>query len=125
MPQQNALYVSLFCDGSKLWIYDLSTLMLTGTLTLSQNIHYIQGVSYNSATNSLFIAAGTSSPFERGGEIYQVNLTGTVTPVYTVTSPHEVEGFDYTQATLGYMVNKQVYFLANTADPADSQIERK
>jgi hypothetical protein len=117
VPPQNALYVSSFCDGSKLWIYDIDSLTLTGTLSLSQNVPYIQGVSYNSATNSLFITADNSSPFEQGGEIYQVSLTGTVTPVYTVTLPSEVEGLDYTQNSLGYMINEQVYFLADTANP--------
>jgi hypothetical protein len=117
VPSQNALYVSSFCDGSKLWLYDLSTLTLIGVLPLSESIPYIQGVSYNPPTNSLFIAADNASPFEQGGKIYQVSLTGTVSPVYTVTLPSEVEGLDYTQNTLGYMVDEKVYFLADTADP--------
>jgi Putative Ig domain len=117
VPEQNALYVSSFCDGSKLWIYDSNSLTLTGTLSLSQNIPYIQGVSYNPATNSLFITADNSSPFEQGGEIYRVSLTGTVTPVYAIALPSEVEGLDFTQNSLGYMIDEQVYFLADTADP--------
>jgi hypothetical protein len=113
VPAQNALYVSSFCDGSKLWIYDLNSLALIGTLPLSLNVPYIQGVSYNPATNSLFMTADTRS----GGEIYQVSFTGIVTPVYTITIPAEVEGLDYTQASLGYMVDKKVYLLENSADP--------
>jgi hypothetical protein len=117
VPAEKALYVSSFCDGSRLWIYDWSNLTLIGVLPLSENIPYIQGVSYNSATNSLFIAADNASPFEQGGKIYQVSFTGTVSPVYTITLPGEVEGLDYTQNSLGYMIDEQVYFLAETADP--------
>jgi hypothetical protein len=109
VPSQNALYVSSFCDGSKLWIYDMNTLTLTGTLPLSVNIPQIQGLSYNAASNSLFMSADTNW----GGEIYQVSLAGAVTPVYQIMTKGEVEGIDFTQANLGYMLNDNVYFLSS------------
>jgi hypothetical protein len=110
---QNALYVSSFCDGSKLWIYDLTTLKLTGTLILSDNIRMIQGVSYNSASNSLYLSADNNSG--KGGEIYSVSLAGVVTPIYEVDSPDELEGIDFTQNALGYMIDQQVHFLSSSA----------
>jgi len=113
VPSQNALYISSFCDGSKLWIYDLSTLTLTGTLPLSENIESIQGISYNAPTNSFFMTADAFNPAgqQYGGEVYQVSLTGTVTPVFVVPGPGELEGLDFTQTNPGYAINGQLFFL--------------
>jgi hypothetical protein len=114
VPSENALYISSFCDGSKLWIYDLTTLTLTGTLPLSTTIDSIQGISYNAATNSLFMTADAhnSSNAQYGGEVYQVSLTGTVTPMFAVPGPGELEGLDFTQSSLGYAINESVFFLS-------------
>jgi hypothetical protein len=115
----NSLYVTSFCNGvgdasATIWIYNLSTLTLTGTLTMSQNVPYIQGITYNAASNTLFISADNST--ETQGFIYEVSpVTGQTTLVYSLPTSEftgELEGLDYTQNTLGFMENTIVYFLA-------------
>jgi sugar lactone lactonase YvrE len=113
VPSQNALYVAGYCDGSKLWIYDLGTLALKGTVTLSQNIPAIQGLTYNAATDSLFMSADASQGGEDwGGEIYQVSFKGVATPVLAVPGPGELEGLDFYQGSLGYAIAGRVHFFS-------------
>jgi hypothetical protein len=117
VPSQNAIYVAPYCVGSTLWIYDLSTLTLRETLTLSKDLLRIQGISYNAATNSFFVTQDSLDALGQldGGVIYQVSLTGTVTPVLTIPGPGELEGVDYTSASLGYAMNGMVTMLSGGA----------
>ena len=109
-PSGTSLYVSSFCDGSKLWIYDSTSLTLTGTLTLSTTIPLIQGISYNSSANQFVISS--DNPNETVGYLYYVSMSGTVTgPFYTVPVTGELEGVDYTQGNIRYLINQQVHFL--------------
>jgi len=113
VPSQNSIYVAAFCDGSKLWVYDLATLAPKGTVTLSQNISKIQGLTYNAATDSLFMSADTTIAGQvSGGEIYQVSFKGVVTPVLAVPGPGELEGLDFFQGSLGYAIGGRVHFFS-------------
>lgn len=87
------LYVSSFCDGSKLWIYDMTTLTLESTLTLSNSIASIQGLSYDPANGLLYA-------FDNGLIVYSINpASGIVTPVYIHPTTGEGEGADFTHST--------------------------
>lgn len=111
VPSTNSLYASSFCDGSKLWIYDLSTLTLRGTLALSANIPWIQGISWNPEQNQFAVTADDAD--QTIGYIYLVSQAGAVVgPVYTTPQTGELEGVDYTQNTLRYLIGGYVYFLS-------------
>jgi WD40 repeat protein len=113
-PSTNSLYVSSFCDGSKLWIYDLYTLKLKGTLALSTNILKIQGISWNPAQSQFAVTADSAD--QNTGYIYLVSASGAVTgPVYTVPQKGELEGVDYTQSTIRYLIDGRVYFVSLAA----------
>jgi hypothetical protein len=120
VPLQSALYIASFCDGTKIWKYDLTTLTLLGTVSLSQTINRIQGITYNVPTQSFFIAADNSSGL--GGAIYQVSLTGQVTQVYIVTIADELEGLDFTQGSLRYLITQKVHYLQPTGLPLYVQV---
>lgn len=115
VPSTNSLYVSSFCDGSRLWIYDVNTLALKGTLELSESIQRIQGISWSSARHQF--AVTSDDPSMTTGYIYLVSSTGKVTgPVYTPPQRGELEGVDYTQGAIRYLIGGYVYFLAGPAN---------
>ncbi|MGA7258864.1 MAG: Ig-like domain repeat protein [Terracidiphilus sp.] len=118
VPSQNALYLVDYCDGSKMWVFNLTTLAFEETIPLAYTIDYLQGISYNAATNSFFVTAdvlypGTNLPTGGGGTIFQVSLDGTtVTPVYQTSAQGELEGLDYTTSTLRYVAGGMVIYLS-------------
>jgi hypothetical protein len=109
----NTLYVSSFyVNPDVLCLYDATTLESRGTLTLSTPIPRIQGMSFDPASQRFAVtadnAAGTS------GYIYLVSLDGEVLgPAYTVPQTGELEGLDFTQGYIGYVIQPldYVYFL--------------
>ena len=110
VPSKNALYTSSFCDGSKLWIYDLKTLTLKGTVRLSQNIEKIQGISWNPKSKRFALTADNAP--QTVGYIFLVSSTGQVQgPIYTTPPLGELEGVDYTQDSIRYLIRRHVYFI--------------
>lgn len=116
VPSQDALYTASFCNGAKLMIYNLKTLDLKGTLPLSRNIKRIQGISWNPVRKEFAMTA--DSRHSTDGSVYLVSPKGRVTgPIYT-TSPvkghpmfSELEGVDYTQNTIRFLIHARVYYL--------------
>ncbi|MGA2555962.1 MAG: hypothetical protein ABSG04_06780 [Verrucomicrobiota bacterium] len=90
------IYVTSYCDGSKLWEYDLSSFALIGTLPLSQNILTIQGITW---ANRIFYIA------QDNGNIYSIDYNGHVSLVYTSTIPGSHEGLKYVQGQIRWLID--------------------
>jgi hypothetical protein len=101
MGPHGVVFVSNFCDESKLYKFDLSDLSFLGTVPLDVPISQLQGVAYH---NGLIYAA---NDVRRDGEIYDINpQTGHTRKRAYVAYPHgkEVEGCLFNGNTLEVMV---------------------
>lgn len=101
MGEHGVVFVSNFCDESKLYKFDLSDLSFLGTLQLDQPISKLQGVAYR---NGLIYAANDVGP---NGEIYDIDpQSGHTRKRAFVKYPHgkEVEGCLFNGKTLEVMV---------------------
>lgn len=108
----NLLYTVSFCDGTKIWKYDLTTLAFIGTITLSTPIHQIQGVAFHNG--QFFISDNTNHTVD------VVDLDGTFEgPIYHATVIGETEGIDYSQDTLRWQEEGSglVHYLMPTGIP--------
>jgi hypothetical protein len=107
----NTLYVSsFFVNPDLLCLYDATTLEAKGTLTLSTPIPRIQGISFDPASQRFAVTADNEA--RTVGYIYFVSLDGNVVgPAYTVPQTGELEGLDFTQGYIGYVIQPYVYFL--------------
>lgn len=109
----NTLYVSsFFVNPGILCLYDATTLQSKGTLTLSTPIPRIQGISFDPASQRFAVTADNAE--KTIGYIYFVSLDGEVVgPAYTVPQSGELEGLDFTQGYIGYVIQPfdYVYFL--------------
>ena len=68
-----SLYVSSFCDTNDIFMYDLSDGSFRGTIGLDLPIANIQGISYNSTADMIYVS---SSDTEYG--VWAIALDGTV-----------------------------------------------
>jgi hypothetical protein len=109
----NTLYVSSFyVNPDVLCLYDATTLESKGTLKLSTPIPGIQGISFDQASQRFAVTADDAA--KKVGYIYFVSLDGEVVgPAYTVPQTGELEGLDFTQGYIGYVIQPfdYVYFL--------------
>lgn len=109
----NTLYVSsFFVNPNVLCLYDATTLESKGTLTLSTPIPRVQGISFDPASRRFAVSADNAA--RTIGYIYFVSLDGEVVgPAYTVPQTGELEGLDFTQGYIGYVIQPfdYVYFL--------------
>lgn len=109
-PSKNELYTASYCDSSKLMVYNLKTLTLKRTIPLSRNIKKIQGISWNSSRQQF--AMTSDNPPSKVGFVYLISPDGKVTgPIYTTPALGEMEGVDYTQGTIRYLIDNHVYYL--------------
>jgi len=95
------VFVSNFCDESKLYKFDLSDLSFLGTLALDQSIPKLQGVAYR---DGLIYAVNDVGP---DGDIFDIDVhTGHTRKRAFVKYPHgkEVEGCLFNGKTLEVMV---------------------
>jgi outer membrane protein assembly factor BamB len=100
--------VTSYCDGSKIWEYDLSTFALIGTLPLSQPIIAIQGITW--ANGKFYIAQDL-------GTIYSFDYSGQVSPVYSTSIPGSHEGLKYVQGQIRWLIDsgaglKFIYYIS-------------
>jgi hypothetical protein len=101
------IYVTSYCDGSKIWEYDLSSFALLGTLPLSQNLPAIQGITW---AGQLFYIALDS------GNIYSMDYSGHVSLVYSTSLPGSHEGLKYVQGQIRWLIDggaghKFIYYI--------------
>ncbi|MCI0722610.1 MAG: hypothetical protein L0338_27105 [Acidobacteria bacterium] len=98
VPEQNLLHVASFCDGSKLWRYDLSSLNFEGTLNLSRRIPHLQGLTWDGRR---FYASSSDN-----GSIYAIEPDGRVRGPVLVRDGCEAEGLKWHNGTLRWSVNQ-------------------
>lgn len=106
-PDERKLWVSSYCDGSQLWVYDLDTMQLVRTVTLSPPVPNIQGFAYRKGV--FFLAQNT-------GTLRKLSLDGSSVQVYHTNSPGAHEGLDYSQAEIRWLIDEglgqqKVHFL--------------
>ncbi len=102
------IYVSSYCDGRKLFEYDLATFEYTGFFALSGEIPYTQGVTW---TGSMHYAAGD------GGGLYAIDRSGNVTEVYHDGHAGSHEGLKYVDGGIRWLIDegagrKRVHYLS-------------
>lgn len=103
-PEARQLWVSSYCDGSRLWVYgfdpaDLDCVHLERTVRLSPAIPDIQGLAYH---DGFFFLAQNS------GTIWRTYLDGVSAPVYQSSSSGTHEGLDYSQQELRWLIDEGV-----------------
>lgn len=111
-PNKTLYVSSFFVNPDYLCLYDATTLEYEGTLTLSVPIPRIQGISFDPVSQRFAVTADNAD--RTIGYIYFISLDGQVVgPVYTVPQTGELEGLDFTQGYIGYLIDPfdYVYFL--------------
>ncbi len=110
------MYLSSYCDGFRIFKYDLSSRMYVGSLELSQNVPSIQGLAFK---NGWLYAASDSAT----KAIFAIDVrSGQVERVLTVNfGPGAYEGIDYSQLELRWLVDlgpgrQRVYYFNATSD---------
>ena len=106
------VFISNFCDGSRLYAFDLSNLTYLSSLALDTNIPEIQGLAYHSG---LIYAVADSGP---NGAVYDIDPhTGHVQYLALIVFPYclEVEGCDYSTSNFWIMAtgtSNYVYYFS-------------
>jgi hypothetical protein len=110
------MYVSSYCDGLRIFKYDLFSHTYIGSLELSQNVPLIQGVAFKSGW--LYAASDGLTK-----AIFAIDVqSGQVERVLTVNfGPGAYEGVDYSQAELRWLIDlgpgrQKVYYFKPTSD---------
>lgn len=99
VPEQGSngvIYVTSYCDGSRLFKYDLATFQFLGTLPLSQSIPYIQGVT--SHNGMLYISSDN-------GYLCSCDPNGNVAVIYATAVPGNHEGLDFSQNEIRWLID--------------------
>jgi hypothetical protein len=97
VPERNLLYLSSFCDGSKLWKHDLSTLAFVGTLSLDKNIPALQGITWD---GERFYASSSD-----GNRVYVIYPDGRVRGPVIAGEGCEAEGLKWHDGMLRWSMN--------------------
>ncbi|MGD0411970.1 MAG: hypothetical protein ABSC18_09715 [Verrucomicrobiota bacterium] len=91
------IYVSSYCDGSKLFKYDLRTFEFLGPLPLDQTLSCLQGVAWH---DGRFYAP------EDGGAIYTFGGDGHVSRVYVDSHSGSHEGLKFVGNGLRWLIDE-------------------
>jgi hypothetical protein len=107
-PSAKEIWVSSFCDGSRIWVYDLATMMLKRTVDLQPNVAHIQGIAIG--PDAFYLS-------QHEGKIWRMTRAGACTQVYQSSiSGVAHEGLDYSQQELRWLIDsdvghKNIYYL--------------
>lgn len=99
VPQSGSngiIYVTSYCDGSRIWEYDLATIALVGTLPLSQDLLGLQGICSH---NGMFYLS------QDGGNIYSMDTNGNVAVIYTSNLSGSHEGLKYVDGAIRILID--------------------
>ncbi len=91
------LWISSYCDGARLWVYDLDSFELKRTVPLSPAVNGIQGIALRSG--EVFLA-------QNDGRLQQLSPSGSLRQVYETNGPGAHEGLDYSQQELRWLIDK-------------------
>ncbi len=106
-PEKRELWVSSYCDATRLWIYDLDSMTFLRTISLRPTVSKIQGLAYRAG--AFYLAQNT-------GSIRKMYLDGTSVEVFHTDSPGAHEGVDYSQVELRWLIDgglgqQRIHFL--------------
>lgn len=95
-PESRELWVSSYCDGGQLWVYDVDTFVLKRTVALHPPLKDLQGLTHR---DGVFYAA------QNGGTLQRVTLDGATKQVFKTDTPGAHEGLDYSQNELRWLID--------------------
>jgi hypothetical protein len=98
---RNRIWVGSFQTDSalKLWAYDLTTFAFIESLTVSQELTELQGITYNPDEDSLWASLNDS-------RLMRIDpVTGVVRPIYRRIFAGESEGIDFVSGTTFYWLS--------------------
>lgn len=93
------IYISSYCNGSKIWKYDLYDFSYLGYISLSEPLYSLQGITYK---NNLFYLT------QHNGSLFTVDLNGMVSFLFREKTNAAHEGIDYSQDTLRWLIDEQI-----------------
>ncbi len=96
LPESRELWVSSYCDGSQLWVYDVDTFELKRTVSLYPGLNNVQGLAYRSG--NFYVA-------QNDGTLMSVTLDGSTRQVFKTDFPGAHEGLDYSQNELRWLID--------------------
>jgi hypothetical protein len=104
--KNGVIYVTSFCDGTKIFRYDLKTFKFLGARVLQPAIPQIQGITYHS--NVFYLSSDL-------GGLFTSDLYGEVKWFYNSPVKGSHEGLAYSQGTLRWLVdqgngNSHIYY---------------
>jgi acyl-CoA thioesterase-1 len=121
VPSTQSMYVSSFCESDRVYQYDLKTMRPLAPLLLSAPITKIQGIAWSEKRKQFAITS--DSPPQKIGYIWGVSPTGRVSLLYTIPQTGELEGVDYSQDQIRYLMDN-LWFLSpevgRTLDPSET-----
>ncbi len=97
LPSSRELWVSSFCNSSKLWVYDIDTFELKRTVSTAPALLNVQGLAYR---EPYFYVA------QNNGKLFQVTQDGATRLAFQTTSPGAHEGLDYSQSELRWLIDE-------------------
>ena len=102
------IYVTSYCDGSKLFKYDLVTFDYLGTLPLTQTLNGLQGVAWHD---------GRFYVPEDGGALYSFGVDGRVSLIYRDLHVGSHEGLKYFGNGIWWLIDEgrgkqRIHFLS-------------
>jgi hypothetical protein len=97
LPAKRELWVTSYCDGSKLWVYDVDTFELKRTVEVKPALSVVQGLAYH---EPIFFVA------QNDGKIFHVTEEGKSALVFHSYSPGAHEGLDYSQPELRWLIDE-------------------
>lgn len=107
LPASRELWVSSYCDGSQLWVYDVDTFQLKRTVRMEPALSTVQGLAYHAP---FFYVA------QNDGKLYQLTQDGEGFLSFRTGTPGAHEGLDYSQQELRWLIDEglgqqKVHFL--------------
>jgi acyl-CoA thioesterase-1 len=102
VPSTQSMVVSSFCDSYRVYAYDLKTMKPLAPIVLSSPITKIQGIGWSEKRQQFAITS--DSPAEHIGYVWVMSPQGKVALVYTAAQTGELEGVDYSQDQIRYLL---------------------
>lgn len=106
-PVAQELWVSSFCDATKIRVYDLAAMTLKRTVLLQPNVPHVQGIALG--PDGFYLS-------KHEGTLWRMSLEGQTQAVFQLATPVAHEGLDYSQSQLRWLIdggtgNKKIYYL--------------
>jgi len=102
VPSTQSMVVSSFCDSYRVYAYDLKTMKPLAPIVLSSPITKIQGIGWSEKRQQFAITSDSSA--EKIGYVWVMTPEGKVSLVYTAPQTGELEGVDYSQDQIRYLL---------------------